>query len=334
MNIYKNLKYFNKIKSPRIKLFGIYMLHILKKRYLGIFIDPILSCNLRCKMCYFSDEEKRKTLHGKLQDTDIELIAKALFHRALKVQVGCGAEPTISKSTPLVISLAKKYKVPYISLTTNGVLLDKETIHEYISAGLDEITLSVHGVKKETYEYFMTNADYDKFCEVLEMLSEVKKSFPKFKIRINYTMNEDNFLELKDFFDVFGKIDIDILQLRPIQKIGNSEYNNFSHQLLEQKYDETIQIVKEQCFQRGITYIAPNKLSINSSSENNNSVVVNSSYCYISPRSCWEDDFDYMTETYESYAIKNKLSRKLLKDAIFWRRDFRPSNKKLNYEIS
>jgi molybdenum cofactor biosynthesis enzyme MoaA len=98
-------------------------------------------------MCYFSDEEKRKTLKGKLNDADIEKIAQALFHRALKIQIGCGAEPTCSNSIPLLISLAKKYKAPYISLTTNGTLLTEESIREYISGGLNEITLSMHGVK-------------------------------------------------------------------------------------------------------------------------------------------------------------------------------------------
>ncbi len=334
MNIYQSLKYFNKIKSPSLKLWGIYLLHIFGKRYLGIFIDPVLSCNLRCKMCYFSDEEKRKTLKGKLDDADIEKIAKALFHRALKIQIGCGAEPTCSKSIPLLISLAKKHKVPYISLTTNGILLTEEDIHEYISGGLNEITLSMHGVKKETYEYFMTNSNYDAFRRTLEYLSAAKNRFPDFKIRINYTMNENNILELNDFFDSFDKIKIDILQLRPIQKTGNTAYDNFSHEQLEKMYDTTIQLIKEKCAERNITCIAPTKTDISVASENTNSVIVDSTYCYISPNTCWEDDFDYNTDTYESYARKKKLSRKLLKNIFHWKKNSELNKKNLNYDIS
>jgi len=334
MNIYRSLKYFNGIKSPRLKLFGIYLLHILGKRYLGVFIDPVLACNLRCKMCYFSDEEKRKTLKGKMNDSDIQKIADALFHRALKVQIGCGAEPTVYKpAISELILRAKKQNVPYISLTTNGLLLTEEDIRNYISAGLNEITLSIHGIKKEMYEYFMTNGNYETFCQVLKYLSDAKKDFPQFQIRINYTMNEDNFLELKDFFDVFGDICIDVLQLRPIQKIGNSEYDKFSLENQKKLYDEVIQTIKEKCREKHITCIAPEKSDISDASENTNSVIVESTYCYISPAACWKDDFDYHTDTYKSYANKTKLARKLFNNVFFWKKNLTLSEGKLNYNI-
>jgi MoaA/NifB/PqqE/SkfB family radical SAM enzyme len=59
-NIYFLFKVNRLIKSFRIKSLGIYFLHLFGKRYYGIFLDPVYACNLRCRMCYFSDEEKRK----------------------------------------------------------------------------------------------------------------------------------------------------------------------------------------------------------------------------------------------------------------------------------
>ena len=334
MNIYRTIKLLNGIKSPHIKLLGIYLLHIFGKRYLGIFIDPVLACNLRCKMCYFSDEEKRKTLKGKMSHADIYRIANAMFHRALKVQIGCGAEPTLDKQAISALILqAKQQKVPFVSLTTNGLLLTVDDMRKYISEGLDEITLSMHGVKKETYEDFMTNSHYETFCTVLKFLSDLKKDFSKFQIRINYTMCADNLLELKDFFDYFGDINIDVLQLRPIQKIGNSAYNNFSREKQEKMYDEVIQAIKEKCREKHISCIAPPKTVQSDSAKNTNSVIVESTYCYISPMGCWEDDFDYQSDTYESYAARTKLARKLLKNVFFWKKQLTLSEKRLNYEI-
>ena len=112
MNFYKLLKLFSQIKSPRIKLGGLLAMHVLKKRYIGIFLDPVLACNLRCRMCYFSDAEKRKQMQGILAEEDVKLIAKALFHRALKLQIGCGAEPTLYKSLPSLVRLGKQYGIP------------------------------------------------------------------------------------------------------------------------------------------------------------------------------------------------------------------------------
>ena len=100
-------------------------------------------------MCYFSDEEKRKKMRGNLSYEEIEAIAKSLFHRALKLQIGCGAEPTLHKDLVKIIALGKQHQVPYISLTTNGNLLTKETLIVDVENGLDELTLSAHGFTRK-----------------------------------------------------------------------------------------------------------------------------------------------------------------------------------------
>ena len=56
-------------------------------------------------MCYFSDDEKRKEMHGNLTKQDMENIAEALFHRALKLQIGCGAEPSLYKNLVEIVRL-------------------------------------------------------------------------------------------------------------------------------------------------------------------------------------------------------------------------------------
>ena len=171
MDFYRLLKLFGKLKSPKARLLGLYVMHTARRRYIGIYLDPVLSCNFRCKMCYFSDEEKRKEMHGILSEQDMETIAKALFHHALKLQIGCGAEPSLYKNLTGIVRLGKQYNVPYISLTTNGNLLTKEQLFSMAEAGLDEITLSTHGIRKETYEHLMTNGKYDLFLQLLDNLN-------------------------------------------------------------------------------------------------------------------------------------------------------------------
>ena len=78
-----------------MKLLGIALSHFIKRRYFGVYLDPVLACNFRCKMCYFSDVEKRKELTGIMSEQDVRAVAKAVFHRAVKLQIGCGAEPTL-----------------------------------------------------------------------------------------------------------------------------------------------------------------------------------------------------------------------------------------------
>jgi hypothetical protein len=58
MDIYKLLKFNQKIKNHRIKFFGIWLLSVLNKRYLAIQFDPVLACNLRYK-CVISPTMNR-----------------------------------------------------------------------------------------------------------------------------------------------------------------------------------------------------------------------------------------------------------------------------------
>lgn len=307
---------------------------------MGIYLDPVLSCNFRCKMCYFSDEEKRKEMHGKLSEQEMETIAKALFHRALKLQIGCGAEPSLYKNLTGIVRLGKQYNVPYISLTTNGNLLAKEQLLELAEAGLNEITLSTHGIRKETYEYLMTNGKHELFLQLLANLKEVKEKYPDFKIRINYTMNADNTEELKDFWNVFGEIPLDILQLRPVQEIGNSEYQNFSLEKISRLLGSVVTPLVEECRQRGIICMAPEQENLETlelEAPDRDKTFEELTYCYVSARSCWNDDFDYRTETFESYCRRKRMGVYILRK-LFAKTDgkldkTKAVTRKINYSV-
>jgi hypothetical protein len=43
------------VRSHRLKFAGLLALYSLRQRHLWLRFDPVMSCNLRCQMCYFSD---------------------------------------------------------------------------------------------------------------------------------------------------------------------------------------------------------------------------------------------------------------------------------------
>jgi len=220
MDYYRLLKLNGIIKNQRIKFLGLYLLHKLGRRYLAVHFDPVMACNLRCKMCYFTDPGYVKKLKGIFKKEDLPLLSKAILSRAIKLQVGCGTEPTLYKD---------------LSTVFNNLIKEKE-LTNWVENGLTEITVSLHGVHRSTYEEMMGNGNYDLFMNALKIISKIKKSYPHLQLRINYTFNEDNFDELKSFWQVFGHLQIDTLQIRPIIKIGETAYNNFSLEKILPKY--------------------------------------------------------------------------------------------------
>ncbi|WNH08562.1 radical SAM protein [Thalassobellus suaedae] len=333
MNIYKLLKLNRSIKNHRIKFFALFLLHKFNKRYLSVNIDPILACNLRCKMCYFSDNDYVKSLKGKGQfkKEEIERVAKTIFSRALKLQIGCGTEPTVYKNLSDVVALGKKYKVPYISITTNANLLDEEKIEELLKAGLNEFTISLHGVNKESYENFMKKGNYEKFKNAFRAFEKLKAKYD-FKVRINYTFNKDNFLELKDFFKQFNGKSFDILQIRPIRKIGNSEYNDFDLEPIQENYYSIIQEIKRNCKENSITLLASDVL-LKKDLVDDTSFIANYTYCYVSPEKFWKEGFNWKEESFEEFSRRIGWSKRLFLNVFMSKDKLQSTPNHLNYDI-
>lgn len=331
MNIYKLLKLNRIIKSHRIKFFGLFLLHKFNRRYLAVNLDPVLACNLRCKMCYFTDEEYVKTLKGQLKDVELKHIAKTIFKRALKLQIGCGTEPTLYKNLNEIVALGKQYKVPYISLTTNANLLTKEKIEALIKTGLNEFTISLHGVTKDSYENFMKKGSYEKFQNAFKAFSELKQYY-SFKVRINYTFNKDNFFELKELFNYFSGDSFDILQIRPIRKIGNTEYNDFNLDSVKNEYPKLIEFISQKCKTNNITLLAPRTI-LEKSKINESSLILNYVFCYISPKYFWREGFDWKNESFNAFSKRIGWPNLLLKNVFKHKNNLKSESSRLNYEI-
>jgi len=341
MDNYKLLKINNYIKSHRIKFFGLWLLSVLNKRYLSIQFDPVLACNLRCKMCYFSDNDfVKKNMKGIFKQEDLEELANTFFKNALKLQIGCGAEPTLFKHNTQLIQIAKNHKVPYISMVTNGNLLSQKDVCDFANAGLDEFIISMHGVTKETYEDLMDKGDYEKFHDVLQSISDQKKTNPKLRLRINYTFNQDNFYELKQFFEIYGNYEIDVIQLRPIDKIGETVYNKFSLKSIEEDYFEISNFMKTEAQKRNITILYPQSIyrneeeSLKVKTQNDSSYLIPYTYCYVSPKFFWKDNFNWKTETFANWKNRNHWNLSLFKNIFTSKKKLYETNRNmLNYSV-
>jgi MoaA/NifB/PqqE/SkfB family radical SAM enzyme len=300
-------------------------------RYLAVNLDPVMACNLRCKMCYFTDADYVKTLKGQFKDEELNRVAETIFKRALKLQIGCGTEPTLYKNLVKIVELGKAYKVPYISITTNANLLDESKIEALLKAGLNEFTISLHGVNKESYESFMKKASYEKFHNAFKAFEKLKAKYD-FKVRINYTFNKDNFYELSDIFKHFSGKSFDILQIRPIQKIGNTEYNNFDLESIRTDYPGLISGIRKKCKQNNITLLAPKEIP-KISETNTSSFIFDYTFCYISPNKFWKPNFNWREETFEEFSNEIAWNKQLFSNIFKSKSELKTLSNRLNYEI-
>ncbi len=344
MNIYKYIKYAVSGRIPnRLKLIGLWTFLISKRRMVGIFFDPVMACNLRCKMCYLSDSKGRESVKGqRISDSDLNKIARAFYKRALKLQIGCATEPTLYPGLVNIVSHAKTHGVPYISLTTNGKLIAQGRVDlvSLANAGLDEITLSLHGTTKEIYEELMPGAKFEELKKLTEIIAEVKKSYPNFKLRVNYTINSKNIADLEPskFWGIWAEGGLpDIIQLRPVQNMGDTEWNDFDLTPLKEQYDSTIGAIREQCAKTGISCIAPELEQIDevaTDQDFTSALLKEITYCYISPGHVYNKDF-LPEDTFYSYHRRKKTAKRIFKSvfSLNHKSSKRDSSKHLNYHV-
>jgi len=315
MKYYKLLKINSLIKSNRLKILGVSVLALFNKRFYSVFLDPVLACNFRCLMCYFS-APSYKPSHSKFELENLPIVADKFFKNALKLQIGCGAEPSLYKHNVEIIQLAKKYGVPHISFTTNASLLNFDKIYELVSAGLDEIIVSMHGTSKEVYEKMMPGSNFEKFNEILSDISKIKNEFPNFKLRINYTVNPDNINDLNNFEYYLKNYSIDILQIRPIRKVQNSIYNDFDLKRKQEVYTKIVSNLELLCQKYNVISIITPKIpdaKIMRKVPN----VAEYTYCYVSADYWGEDGFKGKDMSYRKFLFKTGFFKSIIKDVFF-----------------
>ncbi len=333
MTFYTLLRLHKRIKSRRLKLLGLLIASRTGMRHLSVRIDPVMGCNLACRMCYFSSSDYRKQNKGILSLDEMEEIARVLFPRAFQLVVGCGAEPTKHPEYKELFRLATKYKVPDVGVVTNGQLLKMSDLEVMKETGVNEIMLSTHGVTKATYEKFMTGASFEKLHEVLGNIQHIRDggdngSSPS--VRINYTVNPDNLKELKDFFPVFGHYGIDTLQVRPIMDIGGRYTKQFSEEELPE-YNEIIQFLKEECGKHKVKFLA-NTMDASYQVESNDSDISELVYTHISPKTTGQLNIEWKSSTFKKFRKADGWTRQLMKALVQKSRGGGWMSKSLKYE--
>lgn len=340
MKFYKVLSIISTKRIPdTFKVLGLIIMHILRRRTLAVYLDPNTGCNLRCRMCYFSNPKYDKQVSF-IEDKKLKNVERCFYPRALKLQIGCGTEPTLYPNLNSIITKAKMSGVPFISLTTNGQLLAQKSdmLDKMILSGLNEITLSVHGFNAKTYEFLMQRGKFEKFKNLLDVLAQLKEKYPHFSIRINFTFNYMNIVDLypKNFWKIWSEVKPDVIQLRPVQVMGGTGWTDYDTQALGEYYDDTIGKIIKDCHAFGIKIIAPEKWQLSKVDNEQgwaSAAIEDVSYCYVSPTSFYKSDFLEDKDTYESYHKRKKTVSKLLLMLFYHKGRRRNASKKLNYTV-
>lgn len=205
-----------KIKSNRLRYYAITLLKLLNLRYRVVRFDTNHTCNLRCRMCHFNDTNIKRI--PRMDFGLYQKIAREVFPKTRVLFLSCNAEPLCTTNISDYLQVAKKYRVPFISMTSNCMLLSDKIIDGLIDNGLDELIVSVTGGTKETYEANHVNAKWDTLWERLEELQrrmQVKRKTTPV-IKFNFITTKKSVTEISLFIERVRAFKPQFLTLREL----------------------------------------------------------------------------------------------------------------------
>ena len=221
------------------------------------FERPIISlrititnrCNENCIYCHHDGMISSKNEMTPDEIYKICEIAKKLGVKKIRIS---GGDPLVRKDIVEIVEKIASLNFNDISLTTNGVLLEKYA-KDLKKAGLNRVNVSLDTLNHTTYR-FVTNSDY---------LNEAKSGILKsvevglYPVKINMVVMKDiNEHEIKDMFE-FCRDNKMVLQLIELIESENCDDDKFSAEYhyklnsIEKKLSDIAEDVRERKFMQG-----------------------------------------------------------------------------------
>lgn len=170
-------------------------------------------CNVKCKYCIHSIDEKvpeKQHLVKKFFDMDLtKKVTQQILEfpdRLKTVSLSSTGEPLLNKKLPEIIDYMNSYKISrdYI-LTTNSLLLTKETSRKLIDAGLTRIICSIQGVTSKKYhEVCGTTVNYEELLDNIRYFYNYSRGRCKVHVKTVDIALETGEQEL--FLEMFNEI--------------------------------------------------------------------------------------------------------------------------------
>ena len=227
--------------------------NVVKDKYerpiLSLRITITNRCNENCIYCHHDGMVSSKEEMTPDEIYRISKIAKKIGVNKIRLS---GGDPLVRKDIVEIVEKIASLDFKDISLTTNGVLLEKYA-EDLKKAGLDRVNVSLDTLNRETYK-FVTKMDYLEKAKA-GILKAVEVGL--YPVKINMVVMKDlNTDEIKDMFN-FCKDHGIILQLIELIESENCDDDKFSAEYhypldeLENKLADIASHVRERKFMQG-----------------------------------------------------------------------------------
>lgn len=170
-----------------------------------ILMDITEICNLACTHCPHPGFTKSEHYAGRhldpaLNDKMVEEVRQHGQGKTQYIRYAANGEPLVHPNGYDMIETAVKYSGVYVTLTTNGKIMNEKRTLRLLDAGVHLIDISIDAFSPETYARIRVNGDLNVTrANVLRLLQWVRESRTGTKVVISFVEQPSNSHEIEDF---------------------------------------------------------------------------------------------------------------------------------------
>ena len=226
--------------------------HIEKQKY-AIGIDITNGCNFHCTFCPRNNEKI-----SFMSTEDFNSILIKISKNINSLLLCCAWEFAIAKNAAEIVGCLKNFKIPHITIYSNGSNMTNTLANAVIDAKVNHYTISIGEAKKETYERIRRGGNFQKTLANIKKLNEVKKernsNYPI--IGANLTLMNSNIDELIDFVYLANDIGVNHILGRPLILNAGLDVN---HEIItdHDKANKIIELARIKALELNIDFSIP-----------------------------------------------------------------------------
>jgi len=193
-----------------------------------VVIDVTEVCNLACTHC--PHPEFKKSEHYDARCLSPELNAKIVDEvraygvgKTRYIRYSSEGEPLVHPKGYEMIDYAVRNSGVYVTLTTNGTIMNERRTRALLDAGVHMIDISIDAFNADTYSKIRVNGNLEiTRTNVLNLISWVKKSGLPTKVVVSFIEQPQNEHEVADFESYWKEQGVDAVVVRRLHSAAGA----------------------------------------------------------------------------------------------------------------
>ncbi|MEW8340712.1 MAG: heme d1 biosynthesis radical SAM protein NirJ [Candidatus Thiodiazotropha sp.] len=174
-------------------------------------------CNLTCRHCYATSADK--DFPRELTTFEVFDVMDDLKRFGVPVLILSGGEPLMR---PDILAISKRAKSMgfYVGLSSNGTLINEETIVDIAEIGYDYVGISIDGMRATHDRFRRKQGAFDESMRGIRFCRDAG-----LKVGLRFTLTQDNAAELPDLLRLMDDEGIDKFYLSHLNYAGRGYKN-------------------------------------------------------------------------------------------------------------